>query len=60
MVPYVDSTWGVAHFSVPNESPCMCAFVGDKKTVVGKGESVVSKCTCTFLRVTSTLVILLC
>ena len=36
MVPYVDSTWGVAHFSVPNESPCMCAFVGDKKTVVGK------------------------
>ena len=36
MGPYVDSTWGVAQFSVPNETPCMCAFIGDKKTVVGK------------------------
>ena len=36
MGPYVDSTWGVAQFSVPNETPCMCAFIGDKKTVVGE------------------------
>ena len=40
MGPYVDSTWGVAQFSVPNETPCMCAFVGDKKTVVGKYECI--------------------
>jgi len=28
--------WGVAQFSLSNESPCMCAFVGDKKSVVGR------------------------
>lgn len=33
---YVDSQWGLALFSVPNESPCVCAFLGDRKTVVGK------------------------
>ena len=33
---YVDSMWGVAQFSLSNESPCTCAFVGDKKSVVGK------------------------
>ena len=33
---YVDSMWGVAQFSLSNESPCMCAFVGDKKSVVGE------------------------
>ena len=33
---YVDSQWGLALFSVPNESPCVCAFLGDKKTVVGE------------------------
>jgi len=27
---YVDSMWGVAQFSLSNESPCTCAFVGDK------------------------------
>ncbi|KAL5503232.1 hypothetical protein EMCRGX_G010150 [Ephydatia muelleri] len=31
---YVDSQWGLALFSVPNESPCVCAFLGDRKTVV--------------------------
>ena len=33
---YMDSQWGLAQFSVPNETPCLCAFVGDKKSVVGK------------------------
>ena len=32
----MDSMWGVAQFSLSNESPCTCAFVGDKKSVVGK------------------------
>ena len=36
MGPYVDSQWGLAHFSLPNESPCVCAFIGDRKSVVGK------------------------
>ncbi len=36
MGSYVDSQWGVAQFSLPNESPCICAFVGDRKSVVGK------------------------
>ncbi|XP_064403806.1 WD repeat domain phosphoinositide-interacting protein 4-like isoform X2 [Halichondria panicea] len=34
MGPYVDSQWGLAQFSLPNESPCVCAFIGDKKSVV--------------------------
>jgi len=33
---YVDSMWGVAQFSLSNESPCTCAFVGDKTSAVGK------------------------
>ena len=41
MGPYVDSQWGLAHFSLPNESPCVCAFIGDRKSVVGKSECVV-------------------
>ena len=36
MGPYVDSQWGLAQFSLPNESPCVCAFIGDKKSVVGE------------------------
>ena len=33
---YVDSMWGVAQFSLSNESPCTCSFVGHKKTLAGK------------------------
>jgi len=33
---YVDSMWGVAQFSLSNESPCTCAILGDKKSVVGR------------------------
>ena len=33
---YVESQWGLAQFALPNESPCSCAFVGDKRTVVGE------------------------
>ena len=36
MGSYVESQWGVAQFSLPNESPCICAFVGDRKSVVGE------------------------
>ena len=36
MGSYVDSQWGVAQFSLPNESPCVCAFVGDRKSVIGE------------------------
>ena len=36
MGPYVDSQWGLAQFSLPNESLCVCAFIGDKKSVVGE------------------------
>lgn len=31
---YMDSQWGMAQFSLTSESPCVCAFVGDKKSVV--------------------------
>lgn len=41
---YVDSMWGVAQFSLSNESPCMCAFVGDKKSVVGECCPLENKC----------------
>lgn len=34
MGSYVESQWGVAQFSLPSETPCVCAFVGDKKSVV--------------------------
>ena len=36
VVSYMESQWGVAQFSLPNESPCICAFVGDRKSVVGR------------------------
>ncbi len=36
MGSYVESMWGVAQFSLPSETPCICAFVGDKNSVVGK------------------------
>jgi len=36
MGPYVDSQWGLAQFSLPNESPCVCAFTGDRNSVVGE------------------------
>ncbi|XP_071955912.1 WD repeat domain phosphoinositide-interacting protein 4-like [Antedon mediterranea] len=34
--PYVESQWGLAHFTVPAESACICAF--------GSGTSVVAAC----------------
>ena len=46
---YVDSMWGVAQFSLSNESPCMCAFVGDKKSVVGERCPLENECTCAFI-----------
>ena len=36
MGAYVESQWGVAQFSLPAEAPRVCAFVGDKKSVVGE------------------------
>ena len=41
--------WGVAQFSLSNESPCMCAFVGDKKSVVGERRPLENECTCAFI-----------
>ena len=35
MGAYVDSQWGLAQFSLPSEVPCLCAFLPDKKSVVG-------------------------
>ena len=46
---YVDSMWGVAQFSLSNESPCMCAFVGDKKSVVGECCPLENKCMFAFI-----------
>ena len=45
----MDSMWGVAQFSLSNESPCMCAFVGDKKSVVGEHRPLENECTCAFI-----------
>ncbi|XP_065910164.1 WD repeat domain phosphoinositide-interacting protein 4-like [Dysidea avara] len=31
---YSESLWGLAQFTIPNESPCLCAFGSDNKSVV--------------------------
>ena len=36
MGTYVDSQWGLAQFSLPSEVPCLCAFLPDRKSVIGE------------------------
>ena len=36
MGTYVDSQWGLAQFSLPSEVPCLCAFLPDRKCVIGE------------------------
>ena len=46
MGTYVDSQWGLAQFSLPSEVPCLCAFLPDKKSIVGQPDiSFNNKCT---------------
>ena len=39
MGAYVDSQWRLAQFSLPSEVPCLCAFLPDKKSVVGMSDT---------------------
>ena len=51
MGAYVDSQWGLAQFSLPSEVPCLCAFLPDKKSVVGMSDNMY---TCTSVMGSST------